>query len=146
MASIMFEKPIAAKFRSGKGSTIRGLTKNPGGVKPGIRPGAVVSLRIWAGKAYRSANVEFGTATVDRIQSVEFTDQNCEVDGVRLTAQNFDALAVRDGFQNRAKFIDWFTKRLNPSGRLFFTGKLIVFRDINLNAMAAMLADVLEQE
>lgn len=146
MANIMFEKPIAAKFRSGKGSTIRSLTKNPGGVKPGVRPGAEVSLCVWSGKAYRSEVVEFGRAFVDRIQQVEFTDQNCEVDGVRLTAQNFDALAVRDGFRDRAKFIEWFTERLKPSGRLFFTGKLIVFRDIRLNAMAAMLADVLEEE
>lgn len=138
----MFEKPIAAKFRSGKGSTIRGLTKNPGGVKPGIRPGAVVSLRIWAGKAYRSENVEFGTATVDRIQAVEFTSENCEVDGVRLTAQNFDALAVRDGFENRAKFIEWFTKRLKPSGRLFFSGKLIVFREIELNEVVDLIHDI----
>lgn len=120
MALIMFEKKIAAGFAKGKRTTIRATAK------PGVRIGAVVDLATWEGKAYRSKTKRFARAKIESIEPIEFTENECEIAGRRLSKPERLTLAKGDGFESWEEFAEFF-KRKKTDERVFFVGVLIKF-------------------
>jgi hypothetical protein len=71
---------------------------------------AVLSLRYWSGKPYRSPQVEFKQLTsVDGvgIQEIEFYREICTNTLVDYFSENYSKIAQNDGL-GRGDYVDWF--------------------------------------
>ncbi len=102
-----------------KQTTIRGRTL--------VKPGEVFALRHWTAKAYRSPMGILGTATCQSVQPIRIawsdTGRPVHLDGVLLSIEQADLVAVRDGFENGAALMRHFEK----AGKLYAEMRLITW-------------------
>lgn len=82
---------------------------------------AVLSVREWSGKAYRSKQVEIAKLTKLGWQSFTLYDQaNAFIDGEKITLGKVDQVAENDGLR-LLDFINWF--------KIPFSGGIVQFTD-----------------
>lgn len=124
-----FEAPITAGTKT---HTIRPPRKRP------IPPGAILSMRVWTGKPYRSKTREFARAKLDKIEWIKIHPDGVEISpgtlrvfwmGETPTKEPLlQAFARRDGFTAWATMRYWFeqTHGLPFEGQLIHWGPLII--------------------
>ena len=71
-------------------------------------PGAVLSLRRWTGKAYRSKQELLGEAVCAWVRPVLIAPGLISLDGDFLAAREADTFARADGFSGAGELWDWF--------------------------------------
>lgn len=117
----MFKPQFAPLVESGaKCQTVRPTPKRM------PKPGDSISLRIWAGKPYRSKQRVLTEATITRVSKIKITAKGFkhwedEGVGVRRNPATLDAFAKRDGFSDWSALVKWF----RAAHGLPFTGIVI---------------------
>lgn len=117
---LMFEQRFVGPIEAGsKRHTIRPPRKRS------ISVGDSLSLRCWAGKAYRSRQRTIADVTVTAVRDFWFEwsmelrvtgiGPRIVLDGVRLTRQAARDLAVRDGFPSVMEMYLWHMEHYDPS-------------------------------
>lgn len=96
--------------------------------RPRARVGEVLSIRVWAGKPYRSKQREIAQVVVMEVAWISVQSQGVDLRG-RFLWQSRDDLALRelansDGFDTWSEMRDWFA----TTHGLPFTGWLIRWR------------------
>jgi len=118
--NILFQSKFEEMIQSGrKYHTIRPKRKIP------LRPGQVLSLRVWTGLPYRSKQREIHTSSVKKVLPVVIDSERIILDGVLLNQTQAEELAWHDGFSTLSALLLWFT---TYHGLPFF-GEIIYWRD-----------------
>lgn len=124
----MFQPRFAGLVESGtKRQTIRPLPKRP------VRPGHLLSLRVWTERPYGSRQRVLGTAVVTSVEPVTIEDTGREdlvtVAGRQLPPEELHAFAVADGFAGALEMFNWFEQ----THGLPFTGVLIKWGELSIH-------------
>lgn len=123
MATLMFKDRFADKVASGeKRCTIRPTRKRP------IKVGEHLSLRKWAGKAYRSKQILLGNEVCASIHEIKIEPPidgyYVHIDGKELNIFEIIKLSKEDGFEDVDSMIGW-SGFVEETHGLPFTGTLI---------------------
>lgn len=118
--NLMFQPQFEPMILSGrKPHTIRPKRKVP------LRPGQLLSLRVWTGKPYRSKQREFAKAKVTKVVSFALGYFDAmKLDGQPLTVLSQNQFAYADGFDTADDMRLWFGV---THGTVNFTGIVIYF-------------------
>lgn len=119
MKVLMFQPRFAPLVKSGaKLQTIRPTRKQP------LKPDEIVSLRQWAGRPYRSPQIELRTAKIVGVGTVAIDDCReilVNLDKRVLRFEELHDFATRDGFSSMIEMLNWFEE----THGLPFIGQLI---------------------
>ncbi len=106
MAVLMFKDFLAPKVEDGsKRHTVRPRRKRP------IKPGDSLSLRRWAGKAYRSKQITLREAVCKAVKPIRVTvNKQLYIDGQRVPRADADKFARADGLSAFWELADFLRK------------------------------------
>ena len=126
---VMFQKQFVTAVANGsKPHTIRPIRKGRSldSHANQIKAGDTLSLRHWAGKAYRSKHVLIKNVVCTRASDIEITENKIVARGIKLGPVERETLAVADGFKNYDAMMQWF----KSTHGLPFTGRLIEWESV----------------
>ena len=117
--NLMFQPQFALQVTLGtKRQTVRPTRRRP------LKPGQILSLRVWTGKPYRSKQSEIAKAEVTSVEPVFLQEKKLILGLVVRNTDYAEQFAIADGFESYETLCWWFSH----THGLPFVGEVIYFK------------------